>query len=156
MLALLPVFVNERYRLAAAPGLLLLSAYFAVELWRLIVSGQWLRVAGAAALAVLSTWFVTLSPGDRALWSLDDYHTARRHIIAGEHEHGAMRMGHALEAMLGRQHLAPAIANGFAEVAREQLENGDRAGAISTIDAAIAINPADERLRQLRERVAPL
>ena len=38
MLALLPVFVNERYRLPAAPGLLLLSAFFVTKLWTLILT----------------------------------------------------------------------------------------------------------------------
>lgn len=153
MLALLPVFVNERYRLAAAPGLLLLSAFFIAELWRHFASARWSCAALAVGAVGVSTWFVTISPGDRALWSLNDYKTARRHIIAGEFELGEMRMRVALEAMLGPQHLAGAIATGFAEIAHEQLQTGDRTGASATLHAALRINPADERLRQLHRRV---
>lgn len=155
MLALLPVFVNERYRLAAAPGLLLLSAYFVVEIWRNIAARQWPAVAVPFVALALSTWFVTLPVTDRALSSLNDYKTARRHILAGQFALGEMRMRRAVEAILGTQQLASPIANGFAEIAREQFDLGDRSGAIATLDAAQRINPADERLRQVRQRLAP-
>jgi hypothetical protein len=154
LLALLPVFVNERYRLAAAPGLLLLGAVFLAELSRAIYEKRWVRVALALVAVAVSAWFVTISPSDRALWSLNDYKTARRHLMAGEFALGEMRMRRALGAMLGRQQdLSPAVANGFAEIAREQAQNGDVQGARATVRAALAINPRDERLRQLDQRL---
>ena len=148
MLALLPVFVNERYRLAAAPGLLLLGAFFLAELWRAVSEWRWPLVVAAISAVAASTWFVTMSPGDAALWSLNDYKTARRHLRAGEFPLGEMRMRRALRAMLGAQDLSPAVANGFAEIAREQAQHGDLAGARATVRAAIGISP-NERLRQL-------
>lgn len=153
MLALLPVFVNERYRLAAAPGLLLLSALFMAELWRAIASARWSRAGVLIALVIVSTAFATRPPGDRALSALNDYKSARRHIMAREFGLGEMRMRRALQAMLGAQHLASPVANGFAEVASEQSQSGEDVGALATIDAGLRIDPANQRLRQLQQRL---
>ena len=154
MVALLPVFVNERYRLAAVPGLLLLAAFFLAEFWRALIGARLSRLAVALAATVVAAWFVTISPGDRALWSLNDYKTARRHLIAGEFATGEMRMRRALAALIGAQDLSPAVASGFAEIAREQAQYRDLQGARATVRAAIEINPSDERLRQLDRGLA--
>ena len=154
MFALLPVFVNERYRMAAAPGLLLLGTFFLVHLWNVVALRRWLSAGLAVVLVGLGAAFVTLSPGDRTLRSLDDYKTARRHIIAGRHDLGEIRMRRAFAAVLGTQHLAPAIANGFLETAEEQLYDGDRRGALATLEAGLRINPAGDRLRQRQQQIA--
>ena len=154
MAALLPVFVNERYRLAAAPPLLLLAAFFLAQLWRAMAAAAWRHTAVALALVACSMLGVSTVPADAAMWSLNDYKTARRHILAGEFSLGEMRMRRALEAVLVAQPPPSAVANGFAEVAQEQVRDGDAAAALKTVDAAVRINPADQRLVQLRERLA--
>ena len=58
MAALLPVFVTERYRLLAVPGLLLLGACGIAELWGALASHGWKRAglglgAGAAAYCLI-------------------------------------------------------------------------------------------------------
>ena len=50
--SLMTVFVTERYRMAAVPGLLLLGAFGLTEIWREIQTVQWRPLAGyGAALA---------------------------------------------------------------------------------------------------------
>jgi tetratricopeptide (TPR) repeat protein len=73
MAALLPVFVTERYRLAAAPGLLLLGAGGLWLLWENIVSRSWIALGFQCALVAGSLWFVTRPQEDIGLWSLDFY-----------------------------------------------------------------------------------
>ena len=71
--ALMPVFITERYRLAAAPGLLLLAAGGLWLLWENLVSRAWGKVGLQAALTVGSAWFVSVPQADIGLWSLDFY-----------------------------------------------------------------------------------
>ena len=156
MLALLPVFVNERYRLPAAPGLLLLSAFFLAELGRAIFIFNWRRLAASAAMLALSIGFTTMSPatGEPALWSVNDYKTARRQLIAGDYPRGEVRLRRAFASMVPPAQVSVGVANGFAEIAREQSMAGEAAAAVRTIEEAIRINPADPRLRVLRQRIA--
>ena len=154
MLALLPVFVNERYRISAAPGLLLMSAYCLTEFWRAVVMTSWASIAAWLALLTVSTAFVSLPPGEHALLSLDDYKTARRQLLAGDHQRAELRLRRALTSMVSPPQVAPAIANAFAEAAEEKLKAGHAAAALATIEEALRLNPASERLRNLRSRIA--
>ena len=71
--ALMPVFITERYRLAATPGLLLLGAGGIWLLWENLVARSWLRVGFQCALLSGSVCFVTRPQEDIGLWSLDFY-----------------------------------------------------------------------------------
>ncbi len=71
--ALMPVFITERYRLAATPGLLLLGAGGIWLLWENLVARSWLRVGIQCTLLAGSVWFVTRPQEDIGLWSLDFY-----------------------------------------------------------------------------------
>jgi hypothetical protein len=73
MAALLPVFVTERYRLAAVPGLLLLGVGGLWLLWENLVSRSWTAVGVQCSLLAGSVWFVTRPQEDIGLWSLDFY-----------------------------------------------------------------------------------
>jgi tetratricopeptide (TPR) repeat protein len=101
----MPVFVTERYRLAAAPGLMILGAGGLWVFWDNLISAQWggltpdvlqtstlwqtLRLArwpAAAAYVVLAVgagWFVSIPRADISLWSLDFYKAGIRSTIAG-------------------------------------------------------------------------
>ena len=154
LVALLPVFVNERYRMAAAPGLLLLAAWFLSELWNAVARLRWKRAAALLAVLAASTWLVTLPVGDAALLALDDYKTARRHLEARQFILAEIRMRRAFEPMVPASQLAAGVANGFAEVAQERLQAGDRATAVEIVGQAIRIDPANERHRELQLRLA--
>lgn len=81
MASLLTVFVTERYRLAAVPGLLLLGAFGLVELWREIAAGTLLRprhraAAAGYALVLVAAVVVTNRPVDPAVRHINDYNGA--------------------------------------------------------------------------------
>ncbi len=71
--ALMPVFITERYRLAAAPGLLLLAVGGLWLLWENLAARSWGKVTLQVSLMALSTWFVSQPQRDIGLWSLDFY-----------------------------------------------------------------------------------
>ena len=154
MLTLLPVFVNERYRLAAVPGLLIIGVFFLAELWRAVARADWRLSALYTALLAACAWFTTLSPGERALSTLDDYKTAKRHVAAGEYARAELRFRRAFEPMVSASQVSAAVAGGFTESAQEKLRGGDRSAALAMLEQAIRINPSDNRLIELRRRIA--
>ena len=105
MAALMPVFITERYRLTAAPGLLLLGAGGLWLLWENIVSRSWPRVGVHCALLAGSVWFVTRPQEDTGLWSLDFYKAGIR-ATDGSTEASAKK-----DPVLAAAHLAQARLN---------------------------------------------
>ncbi len=84
MAAVLPVFVTERYRLAAAPGLALLAVFGLWELGRSIAGAQFGRTAVYLLLLVCSTALVTWPRPDPLLWALAPYNAGRFALDAGD------------------------------------------------------------------------
>ncbi len=82
--ALLPVFITERYRLCAVPGLLLFGALFLVQLWRWLLASQWPAAAGAMTATAVSAWAVSDRPSDIGNWSLDPYNVGIRAYEAAQ------------------------------------------------------------------------
>ncbi|HSH38870.1 MAG TPA: hypothetical protein VK993_08795, partial [Chthoniobacterales bacterium] len=154
LIALLPVFVNERYRMAAAPGLLLVGAWFLAAMWNAVARLDPKPITAGIALLGASVWFVTLPPGDAALLSLDDYKTAKRHLAARQFTLGENRMRRAFEPMVPSSQIAAGVANGFVEAAHERLEAGDRGAALELVREAIRIHPANDRHRELQRRLS--
>jgi len=84
MAALLSVFITERYRLAAVPGLIILGAYLLWRLWLSLKSHQW-APAGAIALLLIATSLATsASSPDPSLWSLDPYNVGVKELAIAE------------------------------------------------------------------------
>ena len=82
--ALLPVFVTERYRLAALPGLMLLAAFGLWQLWANLVRGHWLGAATYLALAGGAATFVSIPRPDPGLWSLDFYNAGTHSMTSAD------------------------------------------------------------------------
>ena len=80
MAALMPVFVTERYRLAAVPGLLLLAAYGLWEFWDFLTRARWLPAVSYATAGLLVAFCVATPPAEASLWSLDYYNTGIKAI----------------------------------------------------------------------------
>jgi hypothetical protein len=75
MLALLTVFVTERYRIVAVPGLLILAAFGLSLFWQACRKNQLRTVAIYLALVVGSTIFVAWPQRNPSLWALDAYNS---------------------------------------------------------------------------------
>ena len=73
MASLLTVFVTERYRVAAVPGLLLGASFGVSELWQSCVSAKYSRAALYLVLLLAATLFVSIPQKDPGLWALDAY-----------------------------------------------------------------------------------
>src|SRR4029077_19795775 len=71
MASLLTVFVTERYRIAAAPGLLIGASFGIFELWQSWISARYFRAAVYLALLLGATFFVSIPQKDPGLWALD-------------------------------------------------------------------------------------
>jgi Tetratricopeptide repeat len=75
MLALLGVFITERYRLVAVPGLLIFAAFGLSVLWQAIAACELKTAAIYLILLVPSTIFVAWPQRDPSLWALDAYNS---------------------------------------------------------------------------------
>lgn len=73
MFALLAVFITERYRLVAVPGLLIFAAFGLSMLWQKIVAGEVAIPGLYLVFLVPSTLLVALPQRDPSLWALDAY-----------------------------------------------------------------------------------
>jgi Flp pilus assembly protein TadD len=84
MISVLPVFVTERYRLAAVPGLLIFASF---GLWRLAESfatGRFSSVALYFVSLAASTAFVSIPRTDPALWALPAFTLGRHALDSGD------------------------------------------------------------------------
>lgn len=84
LVSLLSVFVTERYRLAAVPGLLLLAAFGMWELWYAGATVNYRRAGTYLGLLALSTWFVSIPKREPTLWALDAYNSGRQALETGD------------------------------------------------------------------------
>jgi tetratricopeptide (TPR) repeat protein len=78
MATVLPVFVTERYRLAAVPGLLLFAAFGLHELWQSCSLGDYRPLATYLGLLLAAAFFVTLPRKEPSLWAMQDYNSGRQ------------------------------------------------------------------------------
>ncbi|MDQ3198450.1 MAG: tetratricopeptide repeat protein [Verrucomicrobiota bacterium] len=82
MASLLPVFVTERYRDAAVPGLLLFASFGLCELGRNIATRHYLPAGLFLFLLFGSTAFVSMPQRDPTLWALDTYNSGLQALEA--------------------------------------------------------------------------
>jgi tetratricopeptide (TPR) repeat protein len=76
--ALLAVFITERYRLVAVPGLLIFAAFGVSIFWQKIAADR-LRFASLYLLVLVPSTFVVAWPqDDPSLWALDAYNSGRQ------------------------------------------------------------------------------
>jgi len=84
MAAVLPVFVTERYRLAAVPGLLLFAAFGLHALWQNCSLGNYRRLAAYLGLLSAAAFFVTLPRKEPSLWAMEAYNTGRQALESND------------------------------------------------------------------------
>jgi 4-amino-4-deoxy-L-arabinose transferase-like glycosyltransferase len=84
MIALMTVFITERYRLPIVPGLFVF-AVFGIWLFRNAISRvDYRRILIYAALLVCSAAFVSWPQRDPALWALDAYNSGWQALESGD------------------------------------------------------------------------
>jgi len=83
MLALLPVFTTERYRLPIVPGLAVFAAFGLVTLFSNLAAGNVRPVLSYAMLLVVSTLFVSWPQRGLSLWALDAYNSGWQALESG-------------------------------------------------------------------------
>jgi Tfp pilus assembly protein PilF len=75
MLALLPVFTTERYRLPVVPGLLVFAAFGLVTFFTNVAAGKFRQALSYIVLLAISTVFISWPQRDPSLWALDAYNS---------------------------------------------------------------------------------
>ena len=75
MFALLTVFITERYRIVAVPGLLICAAFGLSILWRGVLARETQAILIYLTLLVASTIFVAWPQRNPSLWALDAYNS---------------------------------------------------------------------------------
>jgi Flp pilus assembly protein TadD len=144
MASLMTVFVTERYRLAAVPGLLLLGGFGLVELWREIAAGTLLRrshraAAAGYALVLAVAVVVTHRPVDLAVRHINDYNGA----LADIDNHRLDRAQGKLTRVLADN---PNNAETYFALGNVALERGDRDRAKYYYRRTLQLDPAHFRV----------
>src|SRR5436309_4148742 len=83
VLALLPVFVTERYRLPIVPGLLIFAAFGLVAFFNDVVAGKFRWAIAYAAFLIVSSYFISWPQRDPSLWALDAYNSGWQALESG-------------------------------------------------------------------------
>jgi hypothetical protein len=83
MLALLPVFTTERYRLPIVPGLAIFAAFGLVTLFCNLAAGNVRPVLSYTMLLMVSTILVSWPQRGPALWALDAYNSGWQALESG-------------------------------------------------------------------------
>jgi Flp pilus assembly protein TadD len=83
MMALLPVFTTERYRLPVVPGLLVFAAFGLVVFFNNLAAGNFRPALYYSALLAVSTVFISWPQRDPSLWALDAYNSGWQALESG-------------------------------------------------------------------------
>ena len=132
--SLLTVFVTERYRLAAVPGLLLFAAYGLWELWQSIATARY-RLAGLFLfLLFFGTAFVSMPQKDPTLWALDTYNSGLQALDAQQLELARQKLELAYAYVPENSEINFSLGN-------LHLAQGDHSGAKAFYAAALRLDP---------------
>ena len=134
LLAILPVFVTERYRLPAVPGLLILAALGLQRLWQDVVGRKYMAVAFQLAIVTASAIFVTLPRHDRSLWALEDYNAGRLALEANDLTSANSHLQRARALVPDNPEIILALGN-------LRLAQANRAEAVVLYEAALRLDP---------------
>ena len=134
MVSVLPVFVTERYRLAAVPGLLIFACF---GLWRLAESCSGRRFLVMAFYFVVlgaGTAFVSIPRTDPALWALTAFTSGRQALESGD-------LARADQELQRAQAYVPDNPETNFALGNLRLAQGKRAEAKSFYEIALRLNP---------------
>jgi tetratricopeptide (TPR) repeat protein len=128
--AVLPVFVTERYRLAAVPGLLLFAAFGLQTFWQSCSSGSYRVLVSYISLLVAAATFVTLPRKEPSLWAMEAYNSGRQALESNNLPLAELQLQRAYSYVPDNPETNFALGN-------LRLAQGDRLGAKSFYRAAL-------------------
>jgi hypothetical protein len=134
MVALLGVFITERYRLVAVPGLLIFAAFGLSMLWRAVVALELKTAAIYLVLLVPSTILVAWPQRDPSLWALDAYNSGWQALESNNLPLAEKKLAVAYAYVPGNSETLFALGN-------LRLAQNDPAEAQSFYRAAIDLDP---------------
>ena len=137
MVSLLGVFVTERYRLAAVPGLLLFAAFGLWDFWESCVMARYRRAVVYVALVMLATLFVSQPKREASLWALDSYNTGLQALDLNHLEVAQRKLNLAYAYVPDNAELNFALGN-------LRLAQGDRDAAKSYYFTTLRLDPRHE------------
>ena len=138
MVSLLGVFVTERYRLAAVPGLLLFAAGGLWLFWRAVATQQHARAFLFVPAALAASWFVSIPRGDAELWALDAYNSGLQALEAKDLDAAERKLQFAYAYVAENSELNFALGN-------LHLARGDREMAKSFYHRTLALDAGHKR-----------
>jgi tetratricopeptide (TPR) repeat protein len=130
MAAVLPIFVTERYRLAAVPGLLLFAAFGLAVFWQSCSSGSYRRLATYLGLLLVAAIFVTVPRKEPSLWAMEAYNSGRQALESNNLPLAELHLQRAYSYVPDNAETNFALGN-------LRLAQGDTAGAKSFYRAAL-------------------
>lgn len=136
MASLMTVFITERYRLAAVPGLIVLAAVGAAELRREVSERRW-RLPAVYAGIFAAGLFVVCRPVEKRLLGLDEYNAA-----IGDLDEG--RLDRAQQRLERVHRLTPDSAAVNFALGNVWFERGDRDRAKSYYRRTLQLDPRQE------------
>ncbi|MBV9127876.1 MAG: tetratricopeptide repeat protein, partial [Verrucomicrobia bacterium] len=139
MASLMTVFITERYRLAAAPGLLLLGCAGIWETAAALRARRLLPVAAYATALAAAVTFVYWPPSDPSLRVLDDYNASLADLRADRVDAALARLQKVLA-------LQPANAEANFAAGNAWLAKGDRDRAKFYYRHTLQLEPTHERV----------
>ncbi len=134
MISVLPVFVTERYRLGAVPGLLVFASF---GLWRLgqsCLTGRLSVITLYFVVLAGSTAFVSIRRTDPTLWALPAYTSGCQALDSGDLVRAEAQLQRA------RGYVPDSPETNFA-LGNLRLAQGKRAEAISFYEIVLRLNP---------------
>ena len=134
MTSLLTVFVTERYRIAAVPGLLLGASFGVSELWQSCVSAKYSRAALYLIVLLAATMFVSIPQKDPGLWALDAYNAGWQALQVQDLPLAERKLKLAYSYVPENAEINFALGN--LSLTREELENAE-----SYYAATLHLNP---------------
>jgi hypothetical protein len=83
MLALLPVFTTERYRMPVVPGLVVFAAFGLVMFFNNLAAGKFRPALSYIVLLAVSSVFISWPQRNPSLWALDAYNSGWQALESG-------------------------------------------------------------------------
>lgn len=132
--AVLPVFVTERYRLPAVPGLLVLAGVGLHRLYQNCAAGNFRSAGLQLGFVAISAFLVTIPRRDPSLWALEAFNSGRLALETNDLA--------AAERLLQRAHvLVPENPESNFAVGNLRLAQGKRIEAATFYEIVLRLDP---------------